>query len=504
MAEASEKTKALEIALNKATKDYSNYKDRQPKPTWSTANSPTADEAIDKLIRNAPVGSAKRQALMDQKAEYHRKLDAWKVKFDQIEKDWYATRDAYQASVKLDPLEKKQQDNKDTGKVDPKTDEQVNALKEKRDAAPEAAGGKPAPAPAIPPIPVDKDGKPVITGTPPKAGVDAQGKPIIGPVPTPTPKPIKTGGGTGGNNPPAKVVVDDSKTAYISALREVIKSLPPQDNLEVTKLLDQAAKSAMTETAFIAELEKTNWWQSSLPSLQAYFIESHDPRKKGTFAQELQKKTDTISSKLESLGIQATQVDPITGKFYDNSKVIQGIASMAMMNGWDDNQLNQHLAETAQLHFTGGGTIGTTIDNIKLNAMKYGVSVDDNYLKQIQFSLLDPSDGRDSQYYINEMKNQAIDMYKPFSDQIKNGRTLYEVTNNYRTKMGTLLETDASNISWKDLMGKVIDPTTGTARMESDFIKQVKQDPLWQYTKNAKETYSNMALDLMKQFGFVG
>jgi hypothetical protein len=352
--------------------------------------------------------------------------------------------------------------------------------------------------PGIPELPKDKNGNPIISGTPPKTGVDAQGNPIVGPA------PIKTGGGTGGNNPPAKVVVDDSKTAYISALREVIKSLPPKDNLEITRLLDTATKSGMQETAFMAELEKTNWWQSSLPSLQAYFIESHDPRNKGTFAQKLQTQSDKVMSNLEKLGIQATQIDPVTGKFYDNTKVIQGIASMAMMNGWDDNQLQQHLAETAQLHFTGGGTIGTTIDNIKLNAMKYGVSVDDNYLKQIQFSLLDPTDGRDAQYYVNEMKNQAIDMYKPFADQIKNGRTLYEVTNNYRTKMASLLETDASNVSWKDLMGKVIDPTTGTARMESDFIKQVKQDPLWQYTKNAKETYSNMALDLMKQFGFVG
>lgn len=314
----------------------------------------------------------------------------------------------------------------------------------------------------------------------------------------------KTSDKTKGKITPPPSTTDDVKMAYISALRETIKSLPPKDNLEVTRLLDMASKNKMHEKEFMAELEKTNWWQSSLPSMQAYFIESHDPRNKGTFAQKLQTQTDKIMSNLEVLGIQATQVDPITGKFYDNTKVIQGIASMAMMNGWDDNQLKQHLAETAQLHFTGGGTIGSTIDNIKLNAMKYGVTIDDNYLKQIQFSLLDPTDGRDSQYYINEMKNQAMDMYKPFADQIKNGRTLYEVTNNYRTKMAGLLEVDPSALSWKDLMGKVVDPTTGVARMESDFLKQVKQDPLWQYTKNAKETYSNMALDLMKQFGFVG
>ena len=341
--------------------------------------------------------------------------------------------------------------------------------------------------------PLTADGKP-FTGT--KDSKQYKDGVIVTPAPT-KPAPTKP-------TPTVPTPVDDTKTAYISALREVIKSLPKADNLEVTKLLDQAAKSGMQETAFMTELAKTNWWQSSLPSLQAYFIESHDPRNAGTFAQKLQTQTDAISAKLESLGITATQVDPITGKFYDNTKVIQGIASMAMMNGWNDNQLNQHLAETAQLHFTGGGTIGSTVDNIKLNAMKYGITIDDNYLNQIQFSLLDPNDGRDSQYYINEMKNQAMDLYKPFADQVAKGRTLYEVTNNYRTKMATLLETNEANVSWKDLMGKVIDPLTGNARMESDFIKQVKKDPLWQYTKNAKETYSNTALDLMKQFGFMG
>jgi len=102
------------------------------------------------------------------------------------------------------------------------------------------------------------------------------------------------------------------------------------------------------------------------------------------------------------------------------------------------------------------------------------------------------------------MKNQAMDLYKPFAQSIKDGRSLYEVTNSYRSQMANLLEVDSTNVSWKDLMNKVIDPKTGNARMFSEFTKEVKADPLWQYTKNAKETYSNMALDLMKQFGFMG
>jgi hypothetical protein len=213
---------------------------------------------------------------------------------------------------------------------------------------------------------------------------------------------------------------------------------------------------------------------------------------------------DAVAKQLESLGIKTTQVDPVTGNFIDNTKVMQGLASLKLMNGWTDAQFTQHLAANAQVHFSSGGVIGSSLDTIKRQALAYGISIDKNYEKQIQFSLLDPTDGRDAQYYMNEMKNQAIDTYKPFAESIKAGRSMYEITSNYRTKMADLLETDPTNVTWQDLMGKVIDPTTGTARMQSEFIKQVKQDPLWQYTKNAKETYSNTALDLMKQFGFIG
>jgi hypothetical protein len=78
------------------------------------------------------------------------------------------------------------------------------------------------------------------------------------------------------------------------------------------------------------------------------------------------------------------------------------------------------------------------------------------------------------------------------------------VTNNYRQQMAQLLEIDSTAITWNDLMGKVIDKDTGNARTFADFSKQLKQDPMWQYTKNAKETYSNMALDIAKMFGFAG
>jgi hypothetical protein len=297
---------------------------------------------------------------------------------------------------------------------------------------------------------------------------------------------------------------DKIKTAWVGYLESTFKTLPKEYKAQIDKLFTTAKKENWTEVTFTEALKQTTWWQQTLPSLRSFFIETHDPRNAATFAEKMGIETANVAASLEKLGIRAQQVDPVTGKVIDNNVTIQGIAMDAIKNGWTDVQMLQHLGDNAQLLFTGGGTIGSSVDNIKKQALNYGINIDSNYLNTIQRSLLDPTDGRDTQYYLNEMKAQAMDLYKPFASSIKEGRSLYEVTNSYRNQMATLLEVDSTNLTWKDLMAKVVDPTTGNARTFADFNKQVKQDPLWQYTKNAKETYSNTALDLMKQFGFMG
>lgn len=312
-------------------------------------------------------------------------------------------------------------------------------------------------------------------------------------------------GGTGGTGSGSQTPgADKIKTAWLGYLESTFKTLPKEYKGDIDKLLATAKTEGWQEGTFTEALKQTKWWQETLPSLRSFFIETHDPRNAATFAEKMGIQTANVAASLEKLGIRAQQVDPVTGKVVDNAATIQGIAMEAVKNGWTEVQTLQHLGDNAQLLFTGGGTIGSSVDNIKKQALNYGINIDKNYLDTIQRSLLDPTDGRDTQYYLNEMKAQAMDLYKPFASSIKEGRSLYEVTNSYRNQMATLLEVDSTNLTWKDLMAKVVDPTTGNARTFADFNKQVKQDPLWQYTKNAKETYSNTALDLMKQFGFMG
>ena len=300
----------------------------------------------------------------------------------------------------------------------------------------------------------------------------------------------------------------DDKTVWVSYLKATFKGLEdPQMKKQIDALLTRANKFNMDEEQFMAELQGTKWWQNTYPSLRSFFIESNDPRNKANFAEKVQNNVELVTRKLESLGVRINDIDPTTGKIIDNTDLIRGIATQVIQNDWKDNDINDYLATRSDVLFTGGGVIGSSFESIKRQASLYGVSIDKTFEKEINLSLLDSGDLRDANYWLTEMKQQAFDnpMYKAFAPAMKeNNRTLYEVTNSYRKQMADLLEVDSTQISWKDLMDKAVDSKTGNARTFADFTKSLKQDPMWQYTKNAKETYSGMALDIAKMFGFVG
>jgi len=297
------------------------------------------------------------------------------------------------------------------------------------------------------------------------------------------------------------------KTLWVSYLRTTFASLEDKtQKAQIDALFDKAIKQGWDEATFMEALKGTGWWQNTVPSLRQFFVESNDPRNKATFAEKISNNITAISAKLEALGIAPRSVDPVTGKVVDNSELMKGIALEAVKNNWTDDELENYLSTKSEIIFTGGGTLGSYLDRVNQTAYLYGISLDNNMKNAINTSLLDPLDGRDVQYWLNSVKQMAYDApeNKPFLASLQAGRSLYEVTNSYRNQMANLLELDGTAITWNDLMGKVIDKETGNARTFADFTKQLKQDPLWQYTRNAKETYSNMALDVAKMFGFQG
>ena len=388
--------------------------------------------------------------------------------------------------------EKKAQDARDRIKK-AEDDALAAGEKEKQDAAKKDSDGD-----GVPDV---KDNLPNTPNPDQKTGTGDTGKKK-----SDTSGKSKGGTATGGTGDTGAGAKEDEKQLWISYLRTTFATLEDKaQKAELDRLFDAAKKGGWKEATFLEALKNTSWWQTTLPTLRQFFLESKDPRNAGTFAQKVKNNIDSITSKLEALGL-GQKVDPVTGRAVDNTEFIKGIALKAIENGWTDDQLENYLSTRGDVLFTGGGTIGSYYDRIKQTAYLYGINLDDNMKKAINTSLLDPLDGRDVNYWLNSVKEMSYDapQYKPFADALKAGRSLYEVTSSYRNQMASLLEVDSTAISWDDLMSKVVDKTTGNARTFADFNKQLKQDPLWQYTRNAKETYSGMALDLAKMFGFAG
>jgi len=325
---------------------------------------------------------------------------------------------------------------------------------------------------------------------------------------TETPKPDKKPSGVKGDQtPPAGGGGQDIKDLWTSYLRSTFATLEDKtQKAEIDGLLARAKSEKWDEDTFMDALEGTVWWQTTLPSMRQFFLDTHDKRNASTFAEKMRNTMDSTLGKLETLGIQVRQIDPTTGKVTDNSEYLKGIAMKAIENGWDDDQLENYLSTQGNIIFSGGGTLGSYYDRVAQQAFLYGVPLDATMKQTINTSLLDPMDGRDVNYWIKSVKDMAYDapQNKPFLPALQQGRNLYEVTNSYRQQMASLLEVDSTAITWNDLMGKVIDGNSGNARTFADFTKQLKQDPLWQVTRNAKETYSNTALDIAKMFGFMG
>jgi len=338
---------------------------------------------------------------------------------------------------------------------------------------------------------------------------------------TTTPTPPAAGGSTEASVKGASAVaakeqakrVADSKV-WASYLRTVFNTIPDEkQKKEVLDLIAKSIKLGVDEKTFNEQLSVTAWGQNNSGPLKAFIVEQNDPRKKSLFDEHIKNTELSIKTNLEALGININQVDPVTNKVMtvdDFNAKVKSISIEMLRNGWDTEnpQYKNYLSNNVNLIFSGGGTLGTSFSAIQARAWQYGqdISKEKNFINS---SLLDVTDGRDANWWLEEMKRRAMDdsALKPYAEGFALGRTLDNQTTNVRKIIGTLLEVDPTNVSWDTIKKYAIkydDKGNALARNDSEVTKEIKKTPEWGLTKNGKETYVNMAESIKQMFGMVG
>jgi len=100
-------------------------------------------------------------------------------------------------------------------------------------------------------------------------------------------------------------------------------------------------------------------------------------------------------------------------------------------------------------------------------------------------------------------KIASVSQPKAIAELLNAGTDLATIYQPYKSAMATILELNPNDIKLTDpALAKAI---SGDKTMTSyEFQRELRKDPRWQYTNNAKENVSNSVQRVLKDFGFMG
>lgn len=177
-------------------------------------------------------------------------------------------------------------------------------------------------------------------------------------------------------------------------------------------------------------------------------------------------------------------------------KTVKGITT----GGLDKEQfLKDQIAKLPEFAKKKTDKAAITTQSILGTAKANGVTLNqtqlDSFTKRIQ-------DGTDAKIIDNEIRNIAgLGMPEKVQKLLSQGIDLDTVYSPYKNLMASILELNPESIDLRDpTLRSAIGPDKETSIY--DFEKALRKDYRWQYTDNAKRDVSNVALKVLRDFGF--
>ena len=292
---------------------------------------------------------------------------------------------------------------------------------------------------------------------------------------------------------------------------------------QLGKLLLKAVEKGLTKEQFLDEAMLTDWWQSNAGSVRERIIDLNKYK-------ELQKKGLDVSksdfgmyqtSKMRQVKDRAKTLAGITLDDVSAQKIVEDI-----YNGFLDNDplaidrlIIPYVSKSTNLYGKGavtgfGGEALQIQQSLAAIAKSNGLSIAD-ILPKLGGSVL----GKDSeQTTIQEILSGNIDLNTILSNArqiaaqgqpeyvrklLGSGYNLDDIYAPYKTTMASVLEINPDQIDLNDNSLRMAINEKGDMNIY-DYKKALRQDSRWQYTGQAKESVSNAALKVLKDFGFQG
>lgn len=291
--------------------------------------------------------------------------------------------------------------------------------------------------------------------------------------------------------------VTQADFAGIDGLGSLLDAIP-----ELRKLVDQAISENWTANKFQNSVEDSGWWKNhSATARQVIIQRANDPK---TYQQALNNAVTSVTTLSKQLGFKVTESQAAA------------IALHGMMTGNDTNQqwLTQqlghhqdygHVKNTNDL----SGGMAQTVSQLQSLAGDYGFTYTPAQLESQAQQILMGNQTIDT--YQQRLKTWAKSAFPPLAKEIDSGTTIKQLADPYVSSMSQLLEIDPATIgvytpAIRQAMQGVTAPGDKAGTKESvplwQFEQQVRSDPRWQYTRNARDTAATALTKIGQDFGF--
>lgn len=299
-------------------------------------------------------------------------------------------------------------------------------------------------------------------------------------------------GGSGGG----AVATDSTDTVHLSEEDLAAKAgyalaffnLDPQ----LKDLLKQAVENDWSPDRLKMAIMNTPWYRTHAQSVRDYLaLKASDP---ATFTAQLKQKMEDIKQLADQMGA-VVDVDHI-----------YRIADDAMRLGLDDNQIRVMLGSFVNLAES-GGQAATNVQSMRQYAEQMGVNLSPTTLQQYEILMAQGRTNMDT--FMRDVRELAKSTYPGFAKQIDAGLTMQNIADPYIQSMASLLELNPATITLSD--PTIRKALTGTRNPDGsvqvptlfDFEQQLRQDPRWQYTKNAHDAAYSMLRTIGQTWGFI-
>lgn len=297
------------------------------------------------------------------------------------------------------------------------------------------------------------------------------------------------GGGGGGSAGRATPKLDRAELAEQYGLSaRLINS-----NKELRRLFNSAVEGQWSAARFTAKLRNTKWWRTQPSSLRKYLTMKYsDP---ATWKQKQRHAMAALNAIAVEVGFKS-QLNGGKGTWMLREAVRNKLAW-----GWTDDRIRDWFGSRVRVH--GGkmfGEAGEAFDKLHeiayLNGMQYGGWYETAARAIVAGrSTLEREEAK--------IRRDAAARYKAFAEQIRAGQNVMDLAAPYIKSMATLWEIPETDVGLQNkyMSAAMRGDEAGSKYPLWKFENQLRSDPRWRRTNNAREGMMSTARQVAKDFG---